>query len=115
MNATLVILKRITPFVIRFCLLAGLAVAPACRRTAREGELTMMIEKRVPTFDPRRSSDSAAERMRQLIFNGLTRKNEKFEPVADLAESFQSSPDYQVFTFRLRSGIKFHDGRVFTS
>jgi len=108
-------LKHIILFVIRLSLVAGLAAAPACRRTGRAGELVMMIEKRIPTFDPRASSDSAAERMRQLIFNGLTRKNEKFEPVADLAESFDSSPDYQVFTFRLRSGIKFHDGRPLTS
>ncbi|MBP6822079.1 MAG: ABC transporter substrate-binding protein [Acidobacteria bacterium] len=69
----------------------------------------MMLEKRVSTFDPRVSSDSADERMRQLIFNGLTRKNEKFDPVPDLAESFESSPDFKTFTFRLRQGIKFHN------
>ncbi len=75
----------------------------------------MLIEKRITTFDPRVSSDSANERMRQLIFNGLTRKNDKFEPVPDLAESFEAAPDYQTFTFRLRHGIKFHNGRALSS
>jgi len=75
----------------------------------------MMLEKRVPTFDPRKSSDSAAARLTQLIFNCLTRKNEKFEPAPDLAESFDSSPDYMTFTFHLRSGVKFHDGRTLSS
>jgi len=88
---------------------------PGCRRGGAPGELTMMLEKRVPTFDPRVSSDSAAERMRQLLFNSLTRKGEKFEPEADLAAAIEPSPDFKTFTFRLRSGIKFHDGRALTS
>lgn len=91
--------------------LIALAVIPfsSCRRASSGNELVMMLEKRVSTFDPRVSSDSADERMRQLIFNGLTRKNEKFDPVPDLAESFESSPDFKTFTFRLRQGVKFHN------
>jgi peptide/nickel transport system substrate-binding protein len=69
-----------------------------------------MLEKRIETFDPRVSSDSAAERVRQLVFNGLTRKDEKFDPVPDLAERFVSSPDYKTFTFHLRPNVKFHNG-----
>jgi len=75
----------------------------------------MLIEKRITTFDPRVSSDSANERMRQLIFNALTRKNDQFEAVPDLAESIDAAPDYQTFTFRLRSGIKFHNGRTLSA
>lgn len=84
-------------------------ISAACSRSSSNNELVMMLEKRVSTFDPRVSSDSADERMRQLIFNGLTRKDEKFDPVPDLAESFESSPDFKTFTFRLRQGIKFHN------
>lgn len=80
-----------------------------CSRGSSAGELVMMIEKKITTFDPRVSSDSADERMRQLIFNGLTRKNDKFDPVPDLAESFEASPDFKTFTFKLRPGIKFHN------
>jgi peptide/nickel transport system substrate-binding protein len=90
-------------------LILTFALSAACNRTASSNELVMMLEKRVSTFDPRVSSDSADERMRQLIFNGLTRKNEKFDPVPDLAESFESSPDFKTFTFRLRQGVKFHN------
>jgi peptide/nickel transport system substrate-binding protein len=94
---------------------ALLLAASGCRRGGTAGELVMMLEKRVETFDPRVSADSAAERLRQLIFNALTRKNEKFEPVGDLAESFTNSPDYKTFTFRLRPNVKFHDGRVLSA
>jgi peptide/nickel transport system substrate-binding protein len=77
--------------------------------------LTILIEKRIPSLDPRVSSDSAAERFRQLVFNALTRKNERFEPIPDLATSITLSDDKRVHTFKLRDGVKFHDGRTLTS
>ncbi len=95
-----------------FCLALALM---GCRGGNHSDELVMMIEKRIPTFDPRVSSDSAAERMRQLIFNGLTRKNEKFDPVPDLAEKIEASSDYRTFTFYLKPNVKFHDGRALSS
>jgi peptide/nickel transport system substrate-binding protein len=87
----------------------------SCSRGGTKGELVMLIEKRVPTFDPRASADSAAERFRQLVFNSLMRKGENFEPVPDLAVSVENSLDYKTFTFKLRPNIKFHDGRPFSS
>jgi len=94
-----------------FLALFSIGLSAGCRQGNSAGELVMMIEKRITTFDPRVSSDSADERMRQLIFNGLTRKNEKFDPIPDLAESFEASPDQKTFTFRLRQGVKFHNGQ----
>jgi peptide/nickel transport system substrate-binding protein len=91
------------------CLLITSVTLQSCRRGSDPDELVMMIEKNISTLDPRVSSDSANERLRQLIFNGLTRKNESFDPVPDLAERFESSPDYKTFTFYLRPGVKFHN------
>lgn len=85
------------------------ALGSSCRRGGAQGEMTAMLEKRIDTFDPRRSADTAAERMRQLMFNGLTRKDEKFESVPDLAEKYESSPDYKTFTFYLRPNVLFHN------
>src|SRR5215475_4250532 len=99
-------------FSLALLLISSIVLIPmesGCRRGGAQGEMTVMLEKRIDTFDPRRSTDTAAERMRQLIFNGLTRKNEKFEPVPDLAEKFESSPDYKIFTFYLRPNVKFHN------
>ncbi|HEX4947271.1 MAG TPA: ABC transporter substrate-binding protein [Blastocatellia bacterium] len=95
--------------------LAIIFLAVACKEKPKSEQLVMLLEKNVTTFDPRKSADSADARMQQLLFNGLTRKNEKFEPVGDLAESFESTPDYKTWTFKLRPGVKFHNGKPLTS
>ena len=49
------------------------------------------------------------------MFNALTRKDEKFNPIPDLAERFEAAPDRKSFTFHLRAGVKFHDDRPVSS
>src|SRR5262245_26770102 len=102
-------LFSLSKFILLLLSLIPGALVSGCGRSQKEGEMVAILEKRVTTFDPRVSPDSADERMRQLIFNGLTRKNEKFDPVPDLAEKFEASPDFKTFTFHLRQGIKFHN------
>jgi peptide/nickel transport system substrate-binding protein len=102
------------PFSLALLLISSILLMPTesgCRRGGAQGEMTVMLEKRIETFDPRRSTDTAVERMRQLMFNGLTRKDDKFEAVPDLAEKFESSPDYKTFTFYLRPNVRFHNRR----
>ena len=52
------------------------------------------------------------------LYNNLVR----FNPadglktiIPDLAESWKISPDEKVYTFKLRDGVKFHDGTAFSS
>jgi peptide/nickel transport system substrate-binding protein len=85
-----------------------------CRRE-QSSQLRLTIEKRIPSLDPRVSSDSAAERIRQLIFNSLTRKDQTFEAIPDLAQSFTPGQDLKSYTFQLRDGVKFHNGEALTS
>ena len=46
-----------------------------------------------------------------LVFNGLTRMREDLVVEPDLAESWTFSDDIKTWTFRLRRGVKFHDGQ----
>ena len=60
-------------------------------------------------------TDAAADRIRNLLFNSLVKKNEKFEYVGELAKSIDVAADGMSVSFTLNSQVKFHDGRTLTS
>src|SRR3989441_5712916 len=97
--------------------LFGIVVLPsACRRTRGSG-FVIALSDNVKTIDPigSPSVDAASERVRALMFNSLVKKDEKFDYVPELASNIQRSDDGLTFTFMLRDGVTFHDGRPFTS
>ena len=49
------------------------------------------------------------------IFNNLVYADHKGSLAPELAESWEVSPDHRVYTFHLRRGVRFHDGRPFTA
>ena len=50
-----------------------------------------------------------------LLYNRLVRQNDQGRPEADLAESWEADPTAQIWTFTLRQGVKFHDGKPLTA
>jgi peptide/nickel transport system substrate-binding protein len=100
------------------CLLAlPLAVTmTACRRGGEPGTLVIAIETAPRGFDPRFSTTfQTSARIMQLIYDTLLVKDEKFEFIPSLAEAFEESPDHKTFTFHIRPGITFHNGKALTS
>jgi peptide/nickel transport system substrate-binding protein len=94
-----------------------LILPPGCRRT-RSNAFVIALGDNVRTLDPigsPASVDAASERVRTLMFNSLVRKNEKFDYTGELASDIKRSDDGQTYTFTLRDGVKFHDGRAFSS
>lgn len=61
------------------------------------------------------NSGFAAAFISTKIFEGLLEYDRAGRPVPQLAESWSVSPDGLAITFRLRSGVKWHDGSDFTS
>ncbi|RNM12060.1 ABC transporter substrate-binding protein [Nocardioides pocheonensis] len=49
------------------------------------------------------------------LYDSLTRVDDDFVAKPALAESWESTPDALTWTFRLRPGVKWHDGSDFTS
>lgn len=49
------------------------------------------------------------------IFEGLLRYSKKLEPQPGLAESWTVSPDAKTYTFKLKQGVTWHDGKPFTA
>jgi peptide/nickel transport system substrate-binding protein len=89
--------------------------AAGCRR--RSDAFVIALGDNIRTIDPigSPSTDAASERVRTLMFNTLVKKNEQFDYVGELASDIKRSDDGLTFTFTLRDGVKFHDGRAFSS
>jgi len=64
---------------------------------------------------PLLASDSASHSISGLIFNGLVKYDRDLNIVGDLAESWEISGNGLVITFRLRKGVRWHDGQPFTA
>ena len=96
-------------------ILLVMLLSASCRR--RSSVFVIALSDNVKTIDPigSPSVDAASERVRTLMFNSLVRKDEKFDYVPELASNIQRSEDGLTFTFTLRDGVTFHDGRPFTS
>ena len=96
-------------------LLATASCASSCRH--KSNVFVIALSDNVKTIDPIGSTsvDAASERVRSLMFNSLVRKDEKFDYVPELASKIDRSDDGLTFTFTLRDGVTFHDGRPFTS
>jgi peptide/nickel transport system substrate-binding protein len=92
-----------------------LTLGASCRK--RSNTFVIALGDNIRTIDPigSPSVDAASERVRALMFNSLVKKDEKFDYVGDLASDIKQSGDGAVFTFVLRDGVKFHDGRTLSS
>src|SRR4029079_1790489 len=86
-----------------------------CRR--RSDAFVIGLGDNIRTIDPigSPSVDAASERVGRLIFNSLVKKDEKFDYTGELASDIKRSDDGLSYTCTLRDGVKFHDGRPFSS
>jgi peptide/nickel transport system substrate-binding protein len=66
-------------------------------------------------LDPQHMNDNTSEQVIKMVYNGLLKFNEKSEIVGDLAEDYEVSEDGLAWTFKLKQGVKFHDGTDFNA
>lgn len=87
-----------------------------CRQRNSDA-VTVALPEKFTTFDTltTTASDASAERVRNLMFNALVRKDANFDYVGELASDIATSDDGKAITFTLRDGIKFHNGKSLTS
>jgi peptide/nickel transport system substrate-binding protein len=84
-----------------------------CPRTG--GDLTFALESQVPGLDQHASNSSATRNVAMNMFETLVARDENMNPTLELAESLNVSADGLTYTFRLRQGIKFHNGKTMSS
>jgi 4-phytase/acid phosphatase/peptide/nickel transport system substrate-binding protein len=81
------------------------------------GSITVGLELDIPGLDPLKVGvyDTAAESAAALIFDTLTTLDASGKAVPKLAASWTHSDDYKTWTYKLRPGVKFHDGTPFNA
>jgi peptide/nickel transport system substrate-binding protein len=83
------------------------------------GELIFVVPSEPPSYDAHREETFGVIHPMAPHYSTLLRvdPNDKTgtKPVGDLAESWTISKDGLVYTFKLRQGVKFHDGSTLTS
>lgn len=97
-------------------MLSILTAASTCRR--RNADIvTVALPEKFTAFDTLTSTanDASAERVKSLIFNSLVKKDVNFDYVGELAKEIKTSDDGLTLTFILQDGVKFHNGKEFTS
>ncbi len=81
---------------------------------AARTDLVMGVVLEPPHLDPTAGAAAAIDEIVYAnVFEGLTRINSAGEVEPALAESWDISEDGKVYTFKLHSGVKFHDGTDF--
>lgn len=75
----------------------------------RTKTLVLGFDEEEGTLDPL-TSNGKNERLINLIFNGLLRRDQKGGYDTEVALSYQVSPDQKVYTFKLKDTIYFSDG-----
>ena len=95
---------------------ASTAAAPAAAQPAGTpktgGTLVLATSIDVPSLEPHLEVADAWHRRKFLIYENLTWVDNDVNLKPRLAESWDISPDGTVYTFKLRQGVKFHNGKV---
>ena len=97
--------------------MVAIALLPlgACSHPAKDSTtLNFLIESSPNNLDLRQGTDAQSERIGELIYDPLVRKDEHFNPQPWLAASWERT-DPLTWIFHLRPGVRFHDGHPLTS
>ncbi len=96
--------------------LSGRALAQAQTLASGKDSVVIAMTLEPPTLDP---TSGAAQAIREVtlqnIYEGLVRMDRTGRIVPGLAESWEVAADNLVHSFRLRSGVRFHDGAPFSA
>jgi len=105
-----------TPLTAAIGLALGLSMT-VCTAHAQKsgGTLNLIVQPEPPTINLGINRLGPTSFVGSKIYEGLITFSPKLEPKPVLAESWTISPDGLTYTFNLRKGVTWHDGKPFTS
>lgn len=81
----------------------------------RGGTLNFLAEPEPPVLTSLVSTSGAVMKVNAKVIEGLLTYDFNMQPIPQLATSWSVSPDGKEYRFQLRKGVKWHDGKDFTS
>ncbi len=91
---------------------AFLGVAPLAQAA---GDVVVAVASTFTTTDPYDANDTLSQAVAKSFYQGLFGFDKAMKLIPVLAESHTVTPDGLVYTVKLKSGIKFHDGTPFNA
>jgi len=99
-----------------FAMIVPLAISTMPVAAQSSGKVLRVHHPTYPdVFDPQKSSYTNEIDILALVYEGLTKLNEKQETVAAAAETWEYNADATKLTFHLRDGLKYSDGSPLTA
>jgi peptide/nickel transport system substrate-binding protein len=97
--------------------LAAISPAEAAETPRRGGILLAAIAADAPSLDPHQEQTFATMQMVAPLYSTLLQIDPYSYPkiIGDVATDWKISPDGLTYVFKLRSGMRFHDGSTLTS
>ena len=98
--------------------LIGLASGPALAQFTcpkNGGNLVFAQEAKVNSLDQHASSTISTRNIAMNMFESLMTRDENMSPIPELAQEVLESEDGKTYTFKLRQGVKFHNGKEMTT
>ena len=105
-------------FVLLFTLGCGGSSPASPTATGDKGkkkDLKVGLTAAPPTIDMHKTTATLTQQVGWHIFEYLVTLDSKYNVVPSLAEKIEVSPDGKTFTFPLRKGLKFHNGKDLTA
>jgi peptide/nickel transport system substrate-binding protein len=91
--------------------------APAAEQAAAEpkagGTLTVVLDGEIDTIDPHKSVTIVGSQVWPNIFESLVKQTANLDAVEPLLAESWEQPDDVTYIFKLRQGVKFHNGKDF--
>lgn len=89
----------------------GRQAKAARRHSQRGGTLKFAMRADSQALDPHRHIINLVSHPLAATTQGLVDLNQRSEPVPGIAEEWNVSKDLQIYTFKLRQGVLYHNGR----
>ncbi|OPZ00336.1 peptide ABC transporter substrate-binding protein [Bradyrhizobium sacchari] len=96
-------------------LACGLTAPALAQEPKTGGVINAVIQPEPPGLMLAQVQNGPVQMVSGNIFEGLLRYSPKLEPLPELAESWSVSEDAKTYTFKLKKGVTWHDGKPFTA